>query len=156
MGILDWIFRPPGKEKFAAMMIKLLRSGGEERPIEYDPEEFLLRVGKESRVYLGNLYGDYLATPRRQRGAILAKLSRLTQDADANLGYEVAKAKLLPRVRERFYHESVRLNALLNHPQGKFKPMPTRLLNEHLTLEVVIDMPDRVVVVSAEQLKEWG
>jgi hypothetical protein len=157
MGFFNKLLGRPDKNDFAQMMVKLLREAGEQRPIEYDQHEFLLRLGAETRVHLGNLYADYLAASRKDRVELLAKLARLTQPAqEMELSYPSAKDKLLPRVRERFYHEAVRLDAIYHGAkENEFKPMPTRLLNEHLTVEVVIDMPDRVGIVSQEQLNEW-
>jgi len=159
MGIWNRLIGRPDRDDFARMMIKILRKGGETRPLDYDATEFLLRVGSsENRVYLGNFYADYMAAARRDRKVLLAKLAGLTQPApEMDLAFAEAKKMLLPRVRERFYHEVVRLDAIFHGArEEEFKPMPTRLLNEHLTVEVVIDMPDRVGIVSESQLKEWG
>jgi hypothetical protein len=159
MGLWQKLFGPPDKDGFAQKMIKLLRESGEDRPLEYDSEEFLLRLGESHQIFLGNVYDEYLAEPRAGRKELLARFVRVAHSADRDheMSFAEAKGRLLPRVRERFYHESIRLNALKSSEKdGEFKPFPTRLLNDHLTVELVIDLPDKVGVMSAMQLDDWG
>src|SRR5688500_4778510 len=159
MGILDWIFRPPGKEKFARMMTQLLRDAGETRSITYDPTDFrlILEGDQTNSFYLGNVYDEYVRLPRGERKALLAKYSSFwKQSQQEELGAAEVRDKLLPRVRERFYHEALRLMAEAQGDAKEGKFPPTRLLNEQLTLELVIDKPDAVQIVPEGQVEEWG
>src|SRR4051812_25178794 len=114
MGFLDWIFRPPGREKFAGMVSKLLREAGETRSITYDPVDFRLIMsgGDNNSFYLHNMYNEYLRASRRERKALLVRYASFSQQVRQQEPTAAeARQSLLPRVRERFYHESVRLVA---------------------------------------------
>jgi hypothetical protein len=159
MGFLDWLFRPPGKEKFAAMMTRVLRDAGETRSMRYDPADFRLTLegDQTNSFYLHNIYAEYLSTPRSERKALLARYGAFSQQARIEeVGSAQAREQLLPRVRERFYHESLRLMAEAQGDAAEGKFPPTRLLNEQLTLELVLDKPDAVQTVGDGQLEEWG
>lgn len=68
---------------------------------------------------------------------------------------EQAKAALCPRIRERTYFEVQRLRdeiAGTQRPEILFR----ELGGGHLTLEVVLDWPDSLRSVSADDLMEWG
>jgi len=157
MGFFKKLLGRPDKHDFAQIMIKTLRGGGEKRSIQYDPADFCLLVGENSRVHLGNLYGDYLRETRAKRKEFLARCATLSQETEYDkIPFAEAKKMLLPRVRERYYHEHIRLMALAQGGQAEFKPFPTKVLAEHLTVEMVMDLPDKVGVLSAKSLSDWG
>jgi len=159
MGLWNRIFGPPDKKRFAQMMSRLLREAGETRAITYDPAEFrlILDGSRATSFYLNNVYEEYLAAGRTERKVLLARYALFSQQSrEDDLSASEARDKLLPRVRERFYHASVRLMAEAqgDEKEGKFPPF--RLLNEYLTLELVIDKPDAVAIVPEGHLEKWG
>src|SRR4051794_11839955 len=112
MGLLDKILPPPDKNQFAKMMTEVVVGGGEKRPIKFDVEDFKLIVGdNEFEFHLGQTYQRYLSLPRGQRKEFLRNYSTFTLPRPA-LSFAEAKEKLLPRVRDRFHLESIRLAML--------------------------------------------
>jgi hypothetical protein len=161
MGLLEKIFRPATRDRFAKLMEREVRRAGGDREIVYDAATFRLTVGGKDglKMFLGNAYADYLAASYRGRaqvirnyaGSAINTLTRVGED----LTYAEARGSLLPRVRERFYHEALCMQSLF---EGEEKPLsfPTRPLAEGLTVELVLDHPDSVQILSNTQLEKWG
>jgi hypothetical protein len=74
MSILDF-FRNKPRDKFAMHYKTRLISHGEQRAIEYDANEFLLRIGGKGEgeviTYLHNCYEDQKKAPEHEREAII-------------------------------------------------------------------------------------
>jgi hypothetical protein len=79
--------------------------------------------------------------------------------------FEAARAHLLPRVREAFYHEVIALMArregLGKSRAGDAKPnkppqFAVRPYAAGLTLELVEDLPESVAILPSARLDEWG
>jgi hypothetical protein len=158
MGWLERLIPPAGRDKFAARMTRALRKAGETQPIEYDKGDFRLLIGdgKDAfQMFLVNAHRDYSAAPLRERGNVIRRYAQIrSATPDDEPDFATARKMLLPRVRERYYHESLKL--LWRRQDSKGVDLAVRPLNEYLTIELVLDYPDAVKSVSAGDLRDWG
>lgn len=157
MGFLHRLFGKPTRDDFAQMYIKAIRASGDDRPIDYDPKEFKLTIqGTDFVSFLGNIYEEYLNTPRADRAQHLLRLIGAFQTTEQDLPDSLEKARdlLLPRVRERAYYDLIRLLGNIDHPEERnFQP---KVLCGHLTVNVIIDFPDAVAEISNSVLGSWN
>jgi len=158
MGIWNRLFRPPTKDKFAQLMMRAMRATNAPEPIVYDPAQFSLKLGQgqQNTVFLFNAYEEYVRAPRGSREKILRSYAGLSATPKTHEhDYESARPILLPKLRERFYHQSVRLMQQ-TQDQQKSLPFPHRVFSDDLTLELVCDYPDIVGTVSQKALDSWN
>lgn len=160
MGLLEKLFPPMSRDKFAArMMRELKRQEGDQR-IVYKPKDFSLEFPEKpgNRMFLFNAYTDYAAAPFSRRSDVIRRYASaglsMREQSGKEVPYAEAKEQLLPRVRERLYHESVRLLTLRDKGPAK-DSFVIRPLADDLTLELVRDLPDSIVSVSRKTLEEW-
>jgi hypothetical protein len=160
LGLIDKLFPPPDRDKFAKLFVAELRRGGVTGEVEYDPASFKLVLSDEKcprrTIFLSNSYNEYVAAPRSARAAVLERFARLPAQMEegAEMAWEQAKAILLPRVRERFYHETLRL-VFLRENMPDTDRFVTQSLNDHLTVELALDLADSIKTVSARTLEGW-
>ena len=128
MGIVDRLFGPPSRDKFADIFMAALRAAGDQRKVVYDPEEFRLEYGEGGYTYLGNFYDEYCALPRAKRNECLhmqvrGSLSHLKEMPEE---FEFAKCDIYPKIWTRATLEKMRLQQRL---EGKDPPdIPTQLI----------------------------
>jgi len=151
-----WPFGKVSNEKFAKMVAGRMRRQGLSGALEYDSDNFAL-VSDQGTSFLANMYAEYYAAPFLQRGRMLdAYIASFLAAADAEMpsSLDDARASLLPKVRERFFHESMDLQGRVRD-----KPFPTvryRVMAEHLAVDVVYDTPNAVATISSDNMGEWG
>ena len=161
MGLLDKLFPPPGRDRFAKMFIDQVRRAGAAGDVQYDPSTFKLVYsdgkGAQHTAFLNNAYQEYVAAPRFARKKVLERFAALHPLAEegAEMTWAQARAVLLPRVRDRFYHETLKL-VFRRENMGDTDKFVHRPINDHLTVELVLDMPDSIQTVTARTLEEWG
>ncbi len=167
MSILQSVFRPAKPDRFARQVTRRLRRAGVEGEIQFDPTRFLLRYGTDAQqiIYLGNFYAEYLAAPIMGRGKVFTRfMAAFTNKPAEDDSFDNVKGQLLPRVRERFYYQSFELNMLIDRahrpPANPARPpledFINRPLNEELSVELVVDLPDSIRTVSKRDLTKWA
>jgi hypothetical protein len=115
MGLLSKLIPQASPKRFAKMMLAELQRGGL-TDARIDEENFAIRVG-EFVLNLSNAYQDSCnASPLERRKVIQAYAKLPTETPDVPDAWAEAKAHVLPRVRERFYHESSVTGA--GNPEG--------------------------------------
>ena len=151
------LFKPLDKDAFAKAILQTAQKAGLGSAV-YDPETFSLKAtDREIVIHLGNVFAEYLAAKPWQRNRVIEGFTKhfhgLTENVEPTA--HQAKAALRPRVRERTYFEVQRLR---DEIAGKHRPeiLFRELGGGHLTLEVVLDQPDSLRSVSADNLTEWG
>ena len=158
MGLLDRFFGPPSRDKFAQLVLQGLRRISLSGKIEYDKAEYrLLGKGDCPEVLnLGNLYLEFAAVPRAERGKIVQKAVRSwhVHNKETPEEFEDAQHDLLPAVRSRGYFELARLRTKIEFSRA-FCP-PYKLLGDHLAVGLVYDMHEAMRSVTAEDLEGWG
>jgi hypothetical protein len=159
MSIWNRLFRPPKPDGFSRLVTKVLRASGIKTQVDYDPEHFKLTIheGPSPRVlFLGNMYHDYCKAPVRERRGIIARYIRCVSTVGSEVpdGFDDARSHLFPHVRDRAFHGVTRLQS---EAQGfELQPIPTKLLTEQLSIELVYDSPDHLMTVSSDHLNTWG
>jgi uncharacterized protein YtpQ (UPF0354 family) len=89
--------------KVANEVLRLLREKHPDEEFEFDDKGIR---GKHRAVYLGNLYREVQAAPRRQDKIIKNFVDGLSQAAGANMGYEIwedAQKQIIPVLKPRDY-----------------------------------------------------
>jgi hypothetical protein len=157
MGILEKLIPAAKPLRFAEKMLAQILKQQPELQLEINEREFCLesRNTTTTRFYLHNAYHEYCRASVFQRKKIIVAFGSLgsqMQPSVTELTVEEAKTKLLPRVRERWYHESMKL---VLSQSGDSLSITTRRLNDELTLELVIDLPDAVAIVTDKHLYDW-
>lgn len=157
MGLFDFLRPANTPDRFARLVIAHLRKLAPDRPVRYDAEHFQLTDAGGARINLHNFFTEYQRMPRAVRKRLLDSLAQtLLFTSDAPVDLATASAGLLPRVRERAYRESVRLQCANATEAEADELMVCRPLNDHLTLELVIDGEHTIQSVGTKTLREWG
>ncbi len=157
MGLLDWLTGRVTREKFALMVIDAMRQAGLEDPVEFDAEDFAIRVGDDRKVYLGNAFDEYHAAPKKVRHQVIEHYAfgvfispeELTPDSFAQ-----AAPNLRPVVRGRMYLEYMRMQAEID--SDEYIDAPSRPIGEHFVEMLAFDMPNRILYLPASQFADWG
>lgn len=147
------------RDAFAARMLKALRRSGDATEFVYDSEYFSL-VGKDDasvRLNLHNAYETYRALPFWRRSSSIDGFARSIAQSMSLPDIKTldqARPLLKPVVRSRIYLQHVfgYEFSQANDPID----LPHRLLAEHLTLEVCIDLPTAIRSTTADDLRSWG
>jgi hypothetical protein len=157
MGLLDLIFGPPGRDKFARLVMGELRKLDGASALKYDQEQFVIERGGEGFINLSNLYQEYCQADRKERGKLL---ERFVRGCIGTTGFELPEdfddvhPDLLPVVRSRFYLDSVALQSRARGGEGLAVPQQT--IGDHLALSLVYDLPQAMRSIIQEDLDRWG
>lgn len=148
--------RPLEPAGFAALFEKALRAAGEPRPIRFDAATFSLAIGDgELRVFLANHFDVWKSTSGAEREEKFARAIRTVTDYRENPDdFGLALKDLVPRVRERVFHEFPLL-AIRTH-SGYLPDVPHRVMARDFAVGVAIDRPDSVAAVMEDDLKAWN
>src|SRR3954468_17087120 len=156
MGLLDRFARPPGKDRFARMLLDAIRKAGEPGPVRYDPEHFrLVREGEgKNLMNLANVYNEYCATPRSNRPALFKNFVRawFADRRETPAHFEDVKHDLLPGVRNRASFEVTAVRVRAEQGEDKFD-WPYRVLAGSLGVGLVYDLPESMMQVQRHTLE---
>jgi hypothetical protein len=149
------LFGKASPDKFAKMVTRRARRRGCDGPMKYDRDEFALN-SDYGTWFLSNMYAEYYAAPFLQRNRVLDTFitSVLETAADMPSSLDDARANLLPKVRERVFHESWNLHSLLK--ENSPPKIQYQVVAEHMAVDVVYDTPSSVRTVSLEDFEQWG
>ena len=157
MGWFDFLFRPPGRDQFAKLVLAELRKSGSDTQLQYDREQFLIQRGRDGFINLANLYQEYCQSPRGQRPQVLDRFIRgclRTSGFELPEDFADVHPDLLPVVRSRFYLESVLLQSKARG--GEAVAVPQQFIGEHLSLSLVYDLPQAMRSIIQDDLAKWG
>ncbi|WNG40737.1 hypothetical protein F0U61_48885 [Archangium violaceum] len=144
------------RDAFAQRAIRALRAAGETRPIHYDAEGFLLRLGDKdgSTVFLSNFFDEYLAASPQKRDEVFTRLSRVRELPEMPKTFAEARPNLLPVVRGRTFFEQLRL--VVKGGAGQPVPISWRPLGTFLGIGLAFDGPETLRYLGPEELARWG
>lgn len=157
MGWFDFLFRPPGRDQFAKLVLAELRKSSSDTQLQYDREQFLIQRGRDGFINLANLYQEYCQSPRGQRPQVLDRFIRgclRTSGFELPEDFADVHPDLLPVVRSRFYLESVLLQSKARG--GEAVAVPQQFIGEHLSLSLVYDLPQAMRSIIQDDLAKWG
>ncbi len=155
---LDFLFRPPSRDKFARLVMAELRQLKTTGALKYNADQFLIERGSEGFINLANLYHEYCQAPRGQRKLVL---DRFIRGCVGTSGFELPEdfddvhPDLLPVVRSRFYLESVHLQSRARGGDG-FPMPPQQSIGDHLAMSLVYDLPQAMRSIIQADLDQWG
>jgi hypothetical protein len=159
MPMLDRMFGPPSREKFARMVIAGIRRAGEQRKIHFDSDRFCLRpeADEVSVMNLTNVYAEFCSASKELRPKLLSNLVR-NWFADRRMlpvSFGDVHPDLLPSVRSRTYFEFATLQLKLegNRTAADY---PQQILADHLAIGLVYDLPESMRTIVAADLENWG
>jgi hypothetical protein len=160
VGWLDFLIRPPSRDKFAKLVMDELRKcGGQcggDGALNYDREQFVIERGNQGFINLANLYQEYCQAARKERPKVL---HRFIRGCLGTSGFELPEEfcdvhpDLLPVVRSRFYLESVGLQSRVHGGEGVAVPQQT--IGDHLSLSLVYDLPQAMRSIIQDDLDKW-
>jgi hypothetical protein len=154
------LLRRPGRDDFAQMVMDAIRRAGYTDPIQYDRQTFKLVMAGGNHAYLANAYSDCLKAPNRQRAQIVARYAaawvtvRQRSVAREPLPLEEVLPNLLPIVRTRSFHDTLRLQARVERLEEQDVPLVP--LADHLAVSLAVDWPTTSTYVDREKLSGWG
>ena len=156
---MSWLSRltRPSRERFVRIATRALRARGAPEPITREAGEFSLRVGGPGgpRFFLDNAYRDYCLASLGERRAVLTGYFSVSSFAlEIPASYQDARPNLLPKLRERFFRESLALSARIEGAGPSASP--SRPFTDEFVIELVWDQPMTMAVVSEGTLTSWG
>lgn len=157
MGWLDYLTGPPGRDKFAGIVMAELRKRDGQTPLRYDAEQFLIDRSSEGFINLSNLYQEYCQAPRGERAGVLDRFIRGcvgTTAFELPAEFDDVHPDLLPVVRSRFYLESVALQSKARG--GEEFAVPQQIIGDHLSLSLVYDLPQAMRSIGQDDLDRWN
>lgn len=156
MGLLDFFWGPPSRDKFAHLIMEELRKRGEARALNYDAGRFRIAVTGGSFMNLTNGYQEYCAAAAPKRSEVLKRfLSAWSAPERTQLpeAFEDVHPDLLPVVRSRFYYAAADLQGRAQG--GKGMDIPQQILGDHLCVSLVYDLPTAMRSIGQEDLDRW-
>ncbi len=154
MRLFDWLSGKPSKDAFARRMTEAVRAAGVRDPIRYDAKEFTLRMGSDQRYNLANIYAEYCEAKKGDREDVLARFAQAARPISVPDKLDEAAPRILPRIRDRFFYESLRLEQRLKG--GPPWECVHRVLAEHYVVELAYDQPHSILTLTPEHLSKWG
>lgn len=146
----------PSQAQFAEMVRRAFEAAGF-AGLEYREEEFALKMpGRETTIFLSNLYSNYCNAPRKHRQEVIDKLiAGIGSVPDIPANFAAARPNLMPAVRDAAYES---LSELLPGRDRKdpefmwaYKP-----LTGDLVVGVVYDTEHNISSLPQKNLAEWG
>ena len=121
-------------------------------------EVVVRRDGSSSRIYLGNLLDEYSKTKRRDRQSVVERFvsSIVTGNSDTPATYADAKPLLLPVVRSAAALGVAMSAGLRTAVDTDFPAIVQRPLVADLAVSLVVDRPNSMAYVNADNLRAWG
>lgn len=139
--------------KFTQLVAKIgVRTGRLEAPT-VEPENLRI-VDKNGTMHLGNMHAAFMQMPRRKRLAYIQEvvLAPLPEIPEA---WEQIKPMLVPVVRDGAYLTFAPLQAAMAiHKEAP--PIAKRPLAPGIFETLVVDTPNKMLVVSEDRLDDWN
>src|SRR5580693_5929288 len=120
MSLLDKVLsRQPSRADFAQKIIRAFREAGIEN-VEAGEEDFSLKLGGGSTVFLSNVYANYCRVKRSLRESVISEFVAAAVSIPAlpliPSDFAAVKPSLMPVIRDAAYFSMVRL---MNRKNGK-------------------------------------
>lgn len=139
--------------KFTQLVAKIgVESGRLEDP-KIDPENMRI-ADKSGTMHLGNMYGAFKQMPRRKRLAYINEVV-LAPLPDIPETWEQIKPMLVPVVRDGAYLTFAPLQAAIAINK-ETPPIARRALAPGIYETLVVDTPNKMLVVSEDRLVDWN
>src|SRR5688500_11809898 len=126
------------RDQFAELLTAAIRRSGEQRPIEYNAEQFQLQIAEGGFINLSNVFRSWLEAPEEGRPKVIQHTVRswCSHRFELPESFEDARPDLLPTVRARAYYEFATLQAKAGG-SGEGPDVPQQIIGEHLVASLV-------------------
>ncbi len=120
---------PLSPDDFAASVTAEIRKLNPNLSVQYHKDQFRLEIdGGKSNIFLHNIYDTYIRGGQAQlANAIRVAAGLSSNKSAADEPFSQIRPKLLPKLRERFYHESLSLAQRLESSANPCECPPVRL-----------------------------
>jgi hypothetical protein len=130
------------QDRFGKLAARIAREMVQDRPVSYDADEFAVRLGEGTVIYLGNIYQESHRSERE--GALRRLISAMVEREET--GWPQVTPQLRPVLRPVGFGLT-----------GTGRAVPLRRpAVPHLDEYVVIDRPTSMAYVTDTTLAEWG
>ncbi len=135
----------PSKDEFARMIVGGIRQAGEMGDVTYNQERFCLDGGDGERVFLKNVYQEYVWAPKAERGSVVQRVVRGWCAGQRPIpdDFESAKPDLLPLIQSR-------ADAELS-PHYSYQPF-----GNDFAVVLVYNFPEATRYLVQDDLDKWG
>jgi uncharacterized protein YtpQ (UPF0354 family) len=147
---------PVDRDRFAAKLVDAITKANLGK-VQYLPEDFALQIEGGGRMNLHNALLEYEGAGWFGRGKVIkrwVKFARLTLESALPESFEQARPNVLPYVRDRNFHEHVKLMGATSGQPGV--EMPFEVLGGELTVAAAYDGEMTISSINQEQLSKWG
>jgi hypothetical protein len=147
----------PSQRAFADTMMRAFEAAGV-RNLEYREAEFALKIpGKDTTVFLSNLYAAYCNAPRKERQSVVAKLvASFTSIPEIPGDFATAKLGLMPVIRDAAYYGITELISRKNGTRDPDMEAQAKPLVSGLLVGLAYDSEHNITAVSKKQIEQWG
>lgn len=156
MGLKNWLFGPPSRQKFAQLVQEAFAEAGVPERFRFDEAQFRLVSGDGHTLNLANFYAEYCRLNRSERKAALERWAMVQWETLEGMPDDVdlALPNLRPKIWMRWSMEALRLQMRVDG--GREPEIALEPLGEHLGAGLVYDTPNAMATVSSEQIEKWG
>ena len=138
----------PSEAEFARQLQAALADAGHD-DLVYRPDDSTMASDAGTTLSLTNIYAEYQRTPAGERDAFVERTVRALFPAPIPESWEVAKAFLMPSVRDTVYLDLLDVRTPDNHILRK--PVAPEL-----SAALVYDGEASMQFVTSDHLKDWG
>lgn len=158
MSFIDKVFTgKPTQREFAELVTRAFEKSGMQN-LEYQEADFALKVpGKDSTIFLHNIYANYCNAPRSQRSTVVARLvSSVASTPEIPSDFAAAKPALMPVLRDAAYHSLIKLLSRKSKHDDEDLDLQGKPLAQGLIVGLAYDGEKTITSVNRRQLGIWG
>jgi hypothetical protein len=160
MSLIDKVFSgKPSRPDFAEMIVRALHEAGVEK-VDQSESDFSLKMEGGATIFLGNVYANFCAAPRKARQSIVSEFvaaaASITQLSSLPSDFAAVKPNLMPVIRDAAYFSIVRL---MNRKNGIDDPDPEVVLKNlagGLVVGLAYDTERNIASIGRSSFAPWS
>lgn len=160
MSLLDKVLsRQPSRADFAQKIIRAFSEAGIEN-VEPGEDEFSLKLGGGSTVFLSNVYANYCRVKRSLRESVISEFVAAAVSIPAlpliPSDFAAVKPSLMPVIRDAAYFSMVRLMNRKNGKDDRGLDVLARQVAGGLVVGLAYDTERNITSINHDTFEEWG
>jgi hypothetical protein len=160
MNFLDKVFSgKPSRPDFAEMMIQALRKAGIETASQSE-SDFSLKLAGGATIFLGNVYANFLRTPRKARQRVISEFvtaaGSIPDLPSIPADFAAVKPSLMPVIRDAAYFSLIQL---MHRKNGKADTGLENLIKPlagGLEVGLAYDTERNITALNRDHFEKWG
>ena len=146
----------PNEHSFALKIVSELKKSKKCAVVTYDKKIKEINCDGH-KTYTTNIFKDYQNLPSKDQNNFIVDLvpvlsGKLPTEEKC---YKDAAPLLMPRVRERFHFEALKIYLKANGADKASAEIPYLLVNDHLAVGLTLNTKNAITTISKQQLKDW-